>query len=402
MRPLSHVIFIAYTPLTAKLKNDFYIEQLEQGGFKAEYWNLTSLFHGDLKLQGELFNEKVLNIESYKQLEESIKNKKYHSLFIFNITYSARVYKLFRIFTKHKCFTAIFARGALPSPSINHSLIKKIFFKFKALASIKYVKETILNQLAILSKRFKLIKPYNLIFYAGAFGNTTIGYGFKYGLANSRMIPINSFDYDAYLLLKEKNCRIIQEPYCVFLDGYMPYHPDFKMMRLPHLDPDKYYTSLNNFFLWIENTYKIKVVIAAHPKSNYDDKKSYGERIIIKNKTAELVRNAEFVLLHASTAISFAILFKKPLIFINTNAIRETYYYTHYLMIIYSAELLKSACINVDEDFTGVNILPVDENAYAQYKYNYLTNPESEQELSENIFINTLKSINAEYEITKP
>jgi hypothetical protein len=389
---LSHIIYIGYSPLTAKFYSDFYIEKLEQAGFGVEYWDLTSLFHKDLKLHNVLVSEKVLTVDSYKQLEDEIENKKNHSLFIFNITYSSNIYKLFRLFTKHKCLTAIFARGALPSISINYSPIKKIFFKFKAIINVRYVAITTLNQLAILAKRFGLIKPYDFIFYAGASGISSIGYGFKYGLKQSSLIPINSFDYDAYLLVNFKNCRYVQEPYCVFLDGYLPYHPDFKMMRLPQLDPYNYYTSLNKFFEWIEHTYKIKVVIAAHPKSNYEDKKSYGDRMIIKNKTAELVQHAEFVLLHASTAISFAVLFKKPLVFINTNAIKAIYYYTHYLTIIYFSELLKASYVNVEEDFNNVNISPINENAYAQYKYNFLTNPQSEHNLSENIFINVLKN----------
>lgn len=392
MPDISTVIFVAYTPLTLKFEKDFYIHELEQAGLKVEYWNLTSLFYDNLKLQGEFENEKVLNIKDYEQLEENIKKKKTFSVFIFNITYAARVYKLFRLFSKYNCFTGIFARGALPSRSVDYSVAKKLLFKFKAFRKSKYFTDTALNQLAITAKRLGIIKSYSLIFYAGSSGIATIGYGFKYGLSRSKLIPINSFDYDAYLLLRDESNIEIKERYCVFLDGYMPYHPDFKMMNLPQIDPETYYSSLNKFFTWVECTYKVKVIIAAHPKSNYDDKKSYDDRIIIKNKTAELVQHAEFILLHASTAISFAVLFKKPLVFINTNAIKEIYYYTHYLMIQYFSELLKAAYTNIDENYSTMKVLPVDENAYTFYKYKYLTNPPSENIPSSSIIINYIKN----------
>src|SRR4051812_19195994 len=164
------IVFIAHSPLTKKFSHDFYIEEFEKAGYKIEYWNLTTLFHKELKLEGEINNEKVFNISSYKQLEQKIKKEKFHSLFVFNITYTSRVYKLFKLFTRHNCLTAVFARGALPSLSINYSIVKKVLFKFKALADIEYIKATALNQLSILAKRLKLINPYNLIFYAGKSG----------------------------------------------------------------------------------------------------------------------------------------------------------------------------------------------------------------------------------------
>ena len=364
-----------------------------QEGFKIEYWDLSKIFNRQTNINEEIPGVVQIKIETYKQLEKKIVQYVQFSLFIFNITYYGSVYKLFSVFSKHKCLTSIFARGTLPYPSSNYSLVKKFFFRFKALKSPQYIRETLLNQIAIGARRFKLVKPYNFIFYAGADGVSNVGCGYKFGIARSKLIPINSFDYDAYLMLKQTHCRHVKQRYCVFLDNYLPYHPDLQLLDLPQLNAEKYYTSLNNFFHLIEQTFNIEVIIAAHPKSTYEGKTSYGKRIVIKNKTAELVKYADFVVSHVSTSVSFAVLFKKPLVFVYTNEIKKLYPLTHYQLVIYFAGLLNTSCINTDEAFEKIVIKPLDDNAYNKYKYSYLTSPQSEQKFSEDIFINTLKPL---------
>ena len=80
------------------------------------------------------------------------------------------------------------------------------------------------------------------------------------------MYNINYFDYDDFLSTKFSQ-RIIPEKYCVFHDEYLPHHPDFSMLGINTVDEKLYYKDLNIFFNLIEETYKVKVVIAAHPKA---------------------------------------------------------------------------------------------------------------------------------------
>lgn len=111
----------------------------------------------------------------------------------------------------------------------------------------------------------------------------------------------------------------------VFIDQYLPFHPD----RLYHesdnqLAPYTYYSSLCNFFEIVEKNMRTRIIIAAHPKSDYDSKPDYFcGRDIIKGNTANLIKESSFVIAHASTSINFALLYFKPLIFITTDGIQK-------------------------------------------------------------------------------
>ena len=392
MKKFERIVLIAYEAYGKKIQEDFYVNSICKS-FDFEYWNLSAIYeHSTVH---SIVGEKIIkDFSSLKKVEEEIIKYKDSTLFIFNINYYANVYTLFRLFSKYKCQTAFFARGALPFPLLSEPLIKKIFLKSKSLTDPRNLTKIVLNQLAAAARRIQLIKPFTYIFFAGKQGVSTIGYGREYGLNKSKLIPVNSSDFDKSLLLKNKTGRELNERYCVFLDAFLPYHPDFDLLKMKKVDATSYYNSLNNFFDYVEASCNIKVVVAAHPRSNYEESDAYKGRTILKFKTAELIKGSEFVLAHASTSISFAVVFKKPVVFIYNNDIKETYPYTMYPLVLHFAEVLKSICINIDEN-TRLNfkVSNVDENSYNNYKYNYLTNKESENLLTEKVFIDFLKSL---------
>ncbi len=130
------------------------------------------------------------------------------------------------------------------------------------------------------------------------------------------MLRVHYFDYDIYLEEMKKDCTI-EEDSCIFIDNYLPFHSDFQSQSL--ITSDKYYSLLINLFDYIENRCGVKVIIAAHPRANYETcPDCFGKRKIIKGRTAELIRKSKFVVLHDSASISFAVLFKKPALFITT------------------------------------------------------------------------------------
>lgn len=138
-----------------------------------------------------------------------------------------------------------------------------------------------------------------------------------------QQFSINHPDYEKYLdiITQEKN-RIIEGDYIVFLDQYFPAHPTLKSEN-PDIDFDSlkepYYKSLNSFFDKIEKEYGCPVVIAGHPIAKYD-KNPFRNRTIVYFKTAELVHESKYVVLHNSYSISFVLLFNKPFCMITNNA----------------------------------------------------------------------------------
>lgn len=396
MKTVTHIIFIAYQPLTKKFEEDFYLKRIMEEGFKAEYWNVSAIYHKNLTIHDTVNKSFVKELFSFDQLEQEVKKYKDCSLFIFHINYYASVYKLFRVFSKHKCQTAFFARGMLPFPLLKKGLFEKTIKKIISGKKIYTLKNLILNRLAAWAKYMGLIKPFSLVFEAGFEGIYSVGYGSNIERKRSKLISVNAPDYDKYLLLKNSNTRIIDYRYCVFLDEFLPYHPDFDILKIAKVNAEDYYNSLNSFFDKIESTHNIKVIIAAHPKSDYSNKSSFLNRCVIKYKTFELVKDCEFVMAHISTSISFAVLFKKPVLFLYNNAIIKTYPDRHYPHILHFARTLNAQSLNIDSTFEKklvTQIKEIDLDRYDQYKYNYLTSVKSEKNITEEIFFSYLKTL---------
>ena len=115
-------------------------------------------------------------------------------------------------------------------------------------------------------------------------------------------------------------------------------------------------------------------LILAHPRSDYSDKVGvFGRREIIYGNTVKLVKSAKLVLLHASTSISYAVLYKKPVIFMSCSAyLKIRIYYMSFRM----AKILKTGAI-VDICNSGTyevahDLFSIDNDAYEEYKRNFI------------------------------
>lgn len=184
----------------------------------------------------------------------------------------------------------------------------------------------------------------------------------------------HSFDYDVYLENNTAQPAIVA-PYAVFLDEDVVHHSDYDHMGIrPYATEQSYYASMNSFFKKLEQDLKMPVIVAAHPRSNYDLRSQLWEgRTAIKGRTAQLVRDAALVLVHASTAVSYAVLWRKPLLFLTTDEVLCGHLNAH---IVLTSTLLKAPIFNVDDD--GVQFcalkscINVDGAAYAGYIKEYI------------------------------
>jgi len=137
----------------------------------------------------------------------------------------------------------------------------------------------------------------------------------------TQIIKAHAYDYDRYLEedKNDKNSSPVNSSYAVFLDSYIPYHPDYLHANIkPYCQADKYYSRLNTFFNFIENELSIEVVIAAHPRANYNiTSNPFNKRKIVRSSTAHLVKYSKAVLAHNSSSINFAVLYNKPILFLS-------------------------------------------------------------------------------------
>ena len=186
---------------------------------------------------------------------------------------------------------------------------------------------------------------------------------------------------------KSESRRIVAGPYAAFLDIYLHYHSDLKIVGLQSIDPHNYFFSLNRFFKIFEQEYEIKVVIAAHPKADYGNNTFEG-REIYRGLTPELVKDADFVISHHSTSLGYAVLNCKPIIFVYTDEMKRLYKETAVSWMHDFANYLGVSIYNIDQltqgnqiAFGGINL-----ERYNRYKYNYITTKESEHTNMQDIF----------------
>ena len=187
----------------------------------------------------------------------------------------------------------------------------------------------------------------------------------------------HSLDYDIYLANGHEEFEL-GERYAVFLDEDMAFHPDYDHSGIePPTTPGKYYPAMNRFFEQFERANGMRVIIAGHPRSHHQlHSELWSGRTIIRNKTAQLVRGADYVLGHATTSLSFAVLWRKPILFLSSNDLDKSYLGP---LIALRSNLLRRPLVNVDEPLRVApdqnDFLAVDEDAYSGYVAEFIKCP---------------------------
>lgn len=166
------------------------------------------------------------------------------------------------------------------------------------------------------------------------------------------------------------------QKYLVFIDQYIPYHPDFISRGIDlKFTPEEYYKELNAALKKIAKKTGLQVIIAAHPRrvgmGDYDFPVS-------KDKTASLVKNANLVIAHYSTAVNFAAVYGKPLVFITSELLNRSYIGTSIndMAHTFGKEPLLISSDSVDE-CSLEDLLHVDDKLYIRFIHENLAPPES-------------------------
>jgi hypothetical protein len=383
------VVFVRYLPLTKAIYTDLYFEELIKNNFSVEYLDVSALFSLQKAPTSTFDFSSTIIINSYKQLDSYLSmNSNESVLFISIMTYDAIVIKLFRHFTKYKVKLGVFARGVFPEYTPDEKFQMKKYlkvFKFKSLYNF------CANKLAYIFKKYQIIKTYDIIFKAGNYGFWGLGIGSDLDCKKAEIVNVNTVDYDQYLSSRAQ-AETANNDKIVFLDQYLPYHPDAINFKIKPVEPTRYYQELNSFFDKLETVVGKKIIIAAHPKAEkYKSMNPFKEREIFFNQSNDLVKNSSLVLTHASTAVCFPICYQKQIVLISSKQINETL--PHFNLTSKAIELACDAKL-IDMDANDEIIIPpfINEVKYRNYKYNYLTSSQTENLLSKNIFINYLKT----------
>jgi hypothetical protein len=188
------------------------------------------------------------------------------------------------------------------------------------------------------------------------------------------IVKAHSFDYDTYLRLARSNAAPAGN-YAVFVDQNLCFHTDFMYQDVPFfITPEKYFPAICGALNEIARSLGVDVRIAAHPRASREELKSdyWNGFQVVYGRTAELIQNCKVVVCHDSTAIHFAVLFEKPIIFVTTD---ELLPFFEGRSIAQAASEFGKLPLNCDRDLQGVDWqkeAQVDSGKYAAYKNEYI------------------------------
>lgn len=311
MKP-DKIAFLLPLPLTERDYERFGAETLKARGFEVSFFDLSGIINPDYDKaittgRFEYAGNRV--ISSPLVFEKSIRgtdNK--NTIFIDSVVGRRETSFVYDILTRLSLKYACFYSNVIPAPSPGlkrqvNDYIARIYLK----------------------KLFKSFRAPDYILTGGEKYSRQLPYPDKH----TKNIKCHTLDYDIYLDYKASGAKpAAQGRFAVFLDGYFPFDPEFNVSGSntnPFKDPDIYFNEVNGMLSSVENALGFPVVIAAHPRARYDlVGNRYDGRTIINRQTVNLVANSEIVLTHSSTAVNFAVLFNKPVIFLMPDRLKGT------------------------------------------------------------------------------
>jgi len=181
---------------------------------------------------------------------------------------------------------------------------------------------------------------------------------------DTSFIKTNSNDWNT--ANREMGKPVDSNKYLVFIDQYIPYHPDY-IARGINLDftPETYYNELNSALKCISEKTGLEVHIAAHPRRMSNDDFEFP---VHYNTTSSLVKHSSLVVAHYSTAINFVAIHNKPVVFLSSDLFKKNCISTY---ILDMANTFGCKPINASlsslQDETVDRLMDIDTQAYERY-----------------------------------
>lgn len=192
---------------------------------------------------------------------------------------------------------------------------------------------------------------------------------------NIKIIKGHCFDYDRYLSSISQNTESIDTTTIVFLDEPGPlFNNDYALTGdTVHKTIDVWYPALCRFFDHLEAIINAKVIIAAHYKSAFPSPSEvFGHREVFYGRTLELIQKSVLVVTEQSSAVSFAVIYKKPILFIYSDESKNDFQLMRFRENI--SDVLGQPVCNINRLDSLPKTLPrVDENKYLSYEDQFLT-----------------------------
>lgn len=375
------VIYLSCIPLTQKVARDWYLNYLMMSGLEVEFWDVTQLLRGKVTEYDQLNVDYTHQINDLVALERKLIDHR-RAVFVVLLPKIWQFRAIFRLLSVYRCKTVSVKWGAMPASGLTTTMGLVRLFRSPGvlLSKIKNRFHAFVLSLPWCSRQ------YDLVFAAGQVM-------LNRPEAARKLVSIGLCDFDQYYL--SNTCeRIIKEKYVVFLDIYLPYQSDLALVGLQPINSENYFSELHRFFSMIESKYGVEVVIALHPKAQYKNNEFRGRKLI-RDKTNELVRDAEFVISHVSTSVSYVVLNRKPLWLVYSNEMMRLYKNNLIQQMAALADYLNVPVFNTSilSDFELPDMLVPDEDRYEAYQIDFLATSDIEGGKSREIFLREILAL---------
>lgn len=186
---------------------------------------------------------------------------------------------------------------------------------------------------------------------------------------------LHAWNYEKYIRTISGKENFHTGNFIVYVDQGFANHPDFKrkgMIIFEDVDEiDDYYNKMKHFFDVIEEYYHLPVKVAGHPCAFYKGDE-FGNRDIIAGQTAELVSSADLVIICYSTAVSFAALYKKPIMLINNKYLKKIHYIQNNIMAFQICFKTESVYVEEIDNVKIDDYVLKDMRVMEKYVHNYV------------------------------
>lgn len=389
----TQVIYIVDYPFNARDHARFGIETMCAQGFDVQVWDLSKLLQPGLRAEAlgpsPLTEPALRRFDSKRMVIQAIKTLT-SAHFVFCLAgYRRATAFLFRTLSKSPARYALMANTALPVV-VPSEMPGHLWSRLRRLTP-RRVMEAIFPRLPPSWFGVRAADAV-LMSAAGRPKGPLVG-------CRTDLVQVHSFDYDTYLNVTGTAAEA-DPSMAVFVDQFMPFHPDWvDYPGGPLMSADAYYRLLRRFFDRVERETNVLVTIAAHPRADYDQRPDYfGGRTVVRDATAELIRRARFVITESSQALGFAVLFRKPAVIITTDAYETSTWSVgaeHREQICLMARHLGTVPLNVEG--TGPidweRLLAVDEAAYDRFQNAYIKPSGTPRDYYWNLVAGYLRSV---------
>ncbi|TAL21729.1 MAG: hypothetical protein EPN94_12235 [Nitrospirae bacterium] len=304
---------------------------------------------------------------------------------------SAFIYKLLE---KNNIPFGFCLLGLLPQINTHQRIIKRLYILLpNPVVSLRNMLVRLrLGMLAWMGRSQRTTSPHFMMIGGGAAKKDSR----CSALDPAKVIKAHALDYDRYLeeeKLAHLNEGAAVRGYALFLDEDVPFHPDYLHSDTsPYCTADKYYGELNKFFDSFERATGLSIIVAAHPRADYKKRGNpYGNRELVFGKTIYFTKYAELILAHASTSLNFAILYKKPVIFMDSLEYSMRFRQgIHNAASAFGQKLL----IVSEEHIFQLRDLSVNNDLYERYKNSYIKELGTPDKMCWDIFCDYVDELN--------